>query len=553
MSASLLALFVFTAFFLGYRFYSRYLSERLFDLDKDLGPTPATEINDNIDYVPTKPSVLFGHHFASIAGAAPIVGPAVAVIWGWVPAVIWVLLGTIFMGAAHDLGALVVSMKKRGQSIGQVATDLIGERAKTLILIVILFLVWLVIAVFALVIANLFVSFPSTVLPVNFQILVALFIGYFINRKGKPILVPALMAQAVLLLMIYLGSYFPISLEPWFGENQLMAWIVFLLVYSFFASTLPVWALLQPRDFINSHMLFIGLGGLILGLFIMQPTVVAPAFQADPVGAPSWFPFLFITIACGAISGFHGLVSSGTTSKQIKNWKDARPIGYGGMLGEGTLALMATLAVAAGFASFEAWHVHYGDWENAQGLSSAINAFVHGSTYFLSGLGLPETFSATLISVLIISFAATSLDTATRIQRHVIGELGNSWKIKSLGNRYVASGVAVGSAFLLMLLEQGGRGGLILWPLFGATNQMLAALTLIVICLYLLKKQKPYLPYFIPLIFLVAVTALGLLLNIFSFFKSENYLLASLSGLLLALEVWIISEGLLKIRELQKI
>lgn len=536
MNSALVALGVLICFWLGYRFYSRYLGSVIWGLD-DSKPTPAVSQTDGVDYVPTAKPVLFGHHYASIAGAAPIVGPAIAIIWGWVPAVIWVVVGSIFLGAAHDFGALVISMRHRGQSVGQVTANVIGSGPRNLFLVVIFFLVWLVIAVFALVIANLFISYPSTVLPVNFQIVVALAIGYLVNRKGRSLFVPTLLAQIGLFVAMYFGALYPISLEPLFGDGQKMAWISMLLIYSFIASVLPVWALLQPRDYINSYQLFIGLGAMVLGLFIVQPTIVAPALNLSPQGAPFWLPFLFITIACGAVSGFHGLVSSGTTSKQVKAWSHSRPIGYGAMLGEGLLALLATLAVATGFESASAWHVHYGSWDGAKGLSASIEAFVMGSTQFLGGLGIPETFAGTMIGVLIISFAATSLDTAARIQRYVVAELGTNWKIPTLQNRYVASGIAIGSAFLLMMFKGGGTGGLVLWPLFGATNQMLAALTLIVVTVYLIKKGKPSRAYLFPAIFLSLVTFIALLSNIKSFYQGEKYLLLVMALVLLVVQM----------------
>ena len=288
--------------------------------------------------------------------------------------------------------------------------------------------------------------------------------------------------------------------------------------------------------------------GLILGVLILQPPVVAPMFQANPDGAPPWFPFLFITIACGAISGFHGLVSSGTTSKQVNKWSDTRAIGYGGMLGEGTLALLATLAVSAGFADSKSWHNHFSSWGEAKGLSASIEAFVLGSSRFLGGVGVPVEFAKTMMSVLIISFAATSLDTATRIQRYVIAEVGETSGIGLLKQSWVAAGLAVLSALFLMLIDQGGKGGLVLWPLFGAANQMLAALILIVVSVYLIKNKKSATPYIIPLVFLLIVTLFGLAFNLSQFINSQNYLLASLSAVLLITELWIVIEALTVIR-----
>lgn len=543
MNAAIVGLAGLVLFTLAYRFYGRYISRTIFSLDTENSPTPSHEFRDDIDYVPTKKGILVGHHFSSIAGAAPIVGPAVAVIWGWVPAMIWIICGVMFMGAAHDFGALVLSMKHKGNSIAYVAEKILGKRSRTLFLTVIFFLVWMVIAVFALVIANLFIKFPGAVLPVNFEIIIAIVMGVLINKKGKSLTIPSILAQAMLIVTIFIGTKYPMSLSGIFGENELMAWVVFLMIYSFIASVLPVWTLLQPRDYINSHQLVVGLTLMVLGLFITQPTIVAPAVNFQAEGAPPWFPFLFITIACGAISGFHGLVSGGTSSKQVATWKDARPVGYGSMLGEGLLALLATLAVTAGFNSEAAWHNHYSNWSAANGLSAKISAFVLGAGKFVAGLGIPEDVSHTVIAVLIISFAATSLDTACRIQRYIVGEFGKSMKIPQLENRFVGSGIAVGTAFLLMLTSEGGKGGLHLWPLFGATNQMLAGLTLIVITVFLIQKRKNFWPYLIPAVFVILMTALGLSMNIKIYYSQENWFLITLGIILFLAQIWVFVES----------
>lgn len=550
MNAAVLGVGGLILFVLAYRFYARYLQDKVFQLP-DNNKTPAHELEDGIDYVPTNKKVLFGHHYSSIAGAAPIVGPAVAVIWGWVPAVLWVILGVIFMGACHDFGCLVLSMQHRGESMGQLAEKIMGRRVRNLFLLVIFFLVWLVIAVFALVIANLFIQFPGSVIPINFEIAIALVMGFLINKKKIDLTIPSILAQIGLLVMIWVGTKYPISLEPLFGDQTVMAWIVFLLVYSFIASILPVWVLLQPRDYINGHQLFLGLTLMILGLIVTQPEIVAPAINPNPEGAPSWFPFLFITIACGAISGFHGLVSSGTTSKQVKNWRDARPIAYGGMLGEGLLALLATLAVTAGFSSSEQWHAHYGSWSAANGLSAKIGAFVMGASSFISGLGIPQDFAQVVIAVLIISFAATSLDTAGRIQRYVIGEIGSGLNLPVLKNRFVGAGLAMASALILILAKDGGKGGLFLWPLFGATNQMLAGLSLIVICVYLYKLKRPTLSFALPCFFILLMTGISLVMNINVYVSSQNWFLTSLAVLLFLAQIWIIVEGVMAVRRRQ--
>lgn len=548
MGSAYIGLSALLFFVLAYRFYARFLENKIFNLAQESSLTPANEYRDDIDFVPTKKGVLFGHHFSSIAGAAPIVGPAVAAIWGWLPAVIWVVFGVIFIGACHDFGALVLSMKHKGGSIAQVSSKILHPRVRSLFLIVIIFLVWMVIAVFALVIANLFKSFPSSVIPVNFEIVIALVMGLFINKKNKSLKIPSIIAQILLFVMIYVGTKFPISLGGIFGEHELMAWMIFLLIYSFIASILPVWTLLQPRDYINGHQLFLGLFLMVSGLVVTNPKVVAPALNFSPSGAPPWFPFLFITIACGAISGFHGLVSGGTTSKQVRSWRDAKAIGYGSMLGEGLLALLATLAVTTGFASRASWHGHYATWSAANGLSAKINAFVIGAGKFIAGLGIPEDVSHTVIAVLIISFAATSLDTACRIQRYIIGEFGESLGLNFLKNRYVGSSIAVLSAFALMLSSSGGKGGLYLWPLFGATNQMLAGLSLIVISVFLFKKRRNVLPYAIPACFIILMTILALILNIKIFLEKSNWMLVSLGVILFLTQAWITVEAIIIVK-----
>ncbi len=549
MNAALLAFFSIFCFFLSYLFYSRFLGKKIYRLDSNI-ITPAHEFKDGIDYVPTNKHVLFGHHFTSIAGAAPIIGPAIAVIWGWLPALLWVVIGTIFIGAVHDFGCLVISAKNKGHSIGDLTGNIIGKRARALFLTIIFFLTWIVIAVFAYVIATLFAQFPTTVLPVNIQIIVAITIGIIIYRTRFGILIPSIIALIILYTFIYLGVYFPVHL-PAFVGGQVESWIILLFVYAFIASVLPVWLLLQPRDFINSHQLFVGLGIMYLGLFILHPPMVAPALNLRVEGGLPWFPFLFITIACGAISGFHGLVGSGTTSKQINNISDARMIGYGAMLGEGSLGLMSVLASTAGFATLAAWKSHYSSWSTAGSMDAKVGAFVNGGAYFLKeGLMLPDGFGTTLIAVIVISFAATTLDTSTRIQRYITTELGQIYNIKILTNRFVASAIA---AFTPLILVFGGEGlsWKRLWPIFGATNQMLAGLSLLVLSVYLFRKGRKTIFTLIPMIFLIIMTSTAMVLSLRDFIRSGNWVLSILSLFLLSFSFWIILEAVTVVRKMR--
>ncbi|MBW2240647.1 MAG: carbon starvation protein A [Deltaproteobacteria bacterium] len=544
MNAAVLALCVFAFFAVGYRFYSKFLSERIFALADD-EPVPSRTLEDGVDFVPTRKDVLWGHHFTSIAGAAPIVGPAIAVIWGWLPALLWVALGTVMMGAVHDFSALVISLRHRGSSIGEIAGQVISPRVRTLFLLIVSFLIWIVLAVFAFIIGTLFTQYPGAIFPINVQIIVAMLLGWLVYRRGVDILPPSLVAFAVLLTAVFFGNSFAEAF-PAVTSISVTGWVWILLIYSFIASVLPVWLLLQPRDYLNAHQLLTGLALLTLGLIVLQPAIVAPAINPNPVGAPPMIPFLFITIACGAISGFHGLVSSGTTSKQIGCAKDARAIGYGGMLGEGALGMLAVLASTAGFLTFEEWSAHYGSWGAANGLGAKLSAFVDGGARFVSSLGIPTETAATFIAVMVIAFAATSLDTGARIQRLVISELAEAYGWKALTNRFAAGAVGISAALVLAVTQAGGQGGLILWPLFGTTNQLVAGVTLLVVSVWLRKQGKPVVYTVVPMVLVGLATVVAMTGEVIGYYQafSERWLLAISGSIILVLDVWVMLEGL---------
>ncbi len=541
MNAAVVCLAALAVFAFGYVVYSKHLV-RVFGV-RDDEAVPARQHEDGIDYVPTHKHVLFGHHYASIAGAAPIIGPAVAVVYGWLPALLWIVIGVVFMGAMHDFATLVISVRHGGDSVGTISAKVLGERTRTLFLLVIFALILLVIAVFARAIAGLFVAQPGTVIPINFEILVALAIGWACYRRKVKLLWPSIAALIALYASVYVGVKVPISLAAWVGvEHEATTWVVLLLLYSFVASVLPVWSLLQPRDYINSHQLMVGLAALLVGIFVAHPPMSAPAVNTGLHGAvPPLFPFLFVTVACGAISGFHGLVSSGTTSKQLASAADARPIGYGAMLGEGVLALIATLAVAAGLGDF-AGHYHGGLPSGAQG----VTYFVQGAANFLTPLGVPKGAALVVVAVLVISFAATSLDTGVRIQRFIVAELGRIWKVRALENRYVGGALAVGPSLLLYLAGKDRT----LWPLFGASNQMLAGLSLVVVTVWLYRtgRRRAWLYAAIPMALVLVVAAAALNHQLLEFYHSGSYVLAAVGGLLLVLELWIVIEGVLAVR-----
>lgn len=558
MNAVLLTIGVLIFYLLMYRYYHRYVARRIFGA-KPGELTPAHQHFDGVDYVPTKRHVLWGHHFSSIAGAAPIVGPAIAVIWGWAPALLWVVFGSIFIGAVHDGGTLILSAKRKGKTIADITGGLINNRARNLFLGVIVFLTWTVIAVFALIIAVLFNKYPQAVIPINAEIILALVIGWWGYHKKRGLLIPSIIALTIMYGLIPVGIEYPISISPWLGSETLksvglalglpawfgtpvMIWIFLLMIYSFIASILPVWTLLQPRDFINSHQLIVGLALMYAGFFVAAPVIVAPAFNPSPQGAPSPWPFLFITIACGAISGFHGLVSSGTTSKQLDKMEDACSIGCGSMIGEGLLAVMAILACTAGFVSEGEWLNHYASWNAAQGLIAKLSAFIQGTGHFIGSLGIPPDLAEALVVVIIISFAATTLDTATRIQRLILSEIGESLPGKKLPqlfqNRYLGSAFAVLSAFVLLCAADEGKGGLILWPLFGATNQLIAVLGLSAVTYWLIKKQTPSLFTALPLLFLSVIVLWAIISNTLSYLHNGDFLLFWTQIVIIGMIIW---------------
>ena len=432
MIATLTVLACFAFYAMGYLFYSKFLARRVFDLRAD-HPTPAHTLEDGVDYVPTHPLVLFGHHFASITGLSPMLGPAIAVIWGWLPAMLWVVFGSILIGCVHDFGALVVSVRGEGKSIGAIAEGLMGRRAKSLMHAIIFFGIALAMGVFAYVVSLLFspAFYPESVVPSGVILLAALAIGWLVRKRGFNLWLLIAAAFALTLVAVLLSPLLPVK---W---DSVEGWTLVLLAYAYLASVLPVWQLLQPRDFLNSLLLYLGLGLTYIGFFVLRPQFVAPVVDTHPPGAPPIYPFVFIVIACGAASGFHSLVSSGTTAKQLDRETQARPIGYGAMIGESMLGLAAVLACTAGFVSTDVWRHHYHDWGSMQGLGNSMSAFIEGSTRFVSTLGLPEQFARTLIAVVVVSFALTTLDSATRLLRYNIEEIAASVRFKPLANRYL--------------------------------------------------------------------------------------------------------------------
>jgi len=553
----------FFGYILMYWTYGRFIAKKIFKISVT-APVPSKEFEDGVDYVPTRKGIIFGHHFTSIAGTGPIVGPAIAIIWGWVPALLWVFIGSIVMGAVHDFGTLVISMRNQGKSISEFTAKYINNRARFLFFIIVFLALWIIIAIFGLIIAILFSMYPTSVAAVWLQIPIALGLGYFIYKRGSNVFLSSVIAVILLYAVVVIGRFIPLEMPALFGIPATGIWTILLLIYAYIASVLPVTTLLQPRDFINAYQLLIAMVLLSAGVFLSSLSgkleLVAPAVQLHPAEAPPMWPFLFITIACGAISGFHSLVSSGTSAKQIRTEKDAMFVGYGSMLIEGILATLVIVAVAAGIgmgytdASGEtitgvhAWTTHYSSWTAAEGLGSKISAFVIGAANMIASTGIPHEIAIIIMGVFVASFAGTTLDTATRIQRYVVGEIASDFKTNIFRNRYIATLFVVVTAALLAFANGAdGMGALTLWPMFGAVNQTLAALALIIVTLYLRRKGKLYwLVAGIPALFMAVMTSWASLMNQAGFFERFEWLLFTVNGFIVLIVIWVTIEGIFR-------
>ncbi len=511
--STIIFLIVLLILLLGYFIYGRFVSNILGI--NQLRETPANSKFDGLDYVPAKNwLVLFGHHFASIAGAGPIVGPVFAYIyWGWLGVLVWIVLGSIFLGAVHDFVALFISVREGGSSIGQVAEKYISKPASIIFLIFLWCALILVIAVFANASAKSFVSEPEVVLPSLGLIPIAILIGFFVYRRQVSILLATLFGLLLLAGLIYLGSKIFIILPI---ANPYLGWIIILFIYAFFASIVPVNILLQPRDYISSFLLLFGILIAFIGI-VTKPLPVASAqfFKFNSEIGPM-FPLMFITVACGAISGFHSLVASGTSSKQLSNEADAKKIGYGAMIIEAVLATIALFCVAFGLKKLPA-------------TVNPVEVFAQGFGQIVFFLGDYAKFIALVI---LNAFILTTLDTATRITRFLSQELFH------INNKYLATLIVIVVAGIFCLSGTFAT----LWPMFGASNQLVAGLALVVATSYLIKTKKNYKITLIPALIMFIITIAALLIMIKDFFKAGNYLNLVLSIVLIILGAFIVVE-----------
>jgi len=526
MNSIVLIVSIFIIFVLAYRFYGKIL-ESLWGVDASR-PTPAITQNDGVDYVPAKNIlVLFGHHFSSIAGAGPVIGPIMAcLVWGWVPAMLWVVLGSILFGGIHDYGALMISIKEKGSSIGDIASSTISKKARFIFSVFIWFTLILIVAVFSYLTADTFAAKPEIVIPSLGLIPIAFLFGVGIYRFKYPLALMTIISLSALAGLVFLGNLAPVNL----GYNAQNLWIIVLLAYCFFASIIPVNLLLQPRDYLSSFLLFVGILIGIIGVFVTHPVTKTPAFISLNSSQGSLWPMMFITIACGAISGFHSLISSGTTSKQIANETDAKKIGFGGMLVEAFLAALVIIIFSSSF-SLPEFHAH--QLMNTNPISLFGESFGNVTKIFLGPWG---TFIALFV---LNAFILTTLDSATRIVRYVTEE------ILIIKNRFLSTLAVVVFAGSLALAHD--KGGLPIWkkiwPLFGASNQLIGALALIVIACWLLQKNKSgFLYALLPALFMLITSLTALSIKIPSQWRNQEFLLVIISTILIITTLLLISE-----------
>ena len=504
----------------AYRFYGSFIARKL-GIDNS-NVTPAHTREDGVDYVPSNRFVVLGHHFASIAGAGPIVGPVIAVSFGWVPALLWIIIGGIFFGAVHDITSMTASLRHQGKSIGEIIQQYIGDSGKKLFLIFAFATLLLVIAVFMDIVARTFVTVPAAASASVFFILLALLFGVVINRLGFPLWISTIFGVGLLYFFVYLGEVFPFQI----GYGW---WIAILVSYIFLAAVTPVSILLQPRDFLNSFLLYgmilFGVAGIIIGNPRIEMTS-SMQFQVENLGF--LFPVRFVTIACGAISGFHSLVASGTTSKQINKEEDVKMIGFGGMLIETLLAVIAVMAVAV---------MSRGDFGLRLAEAGPVTLFSEGLGGFISSIGIPVSVAISFVALTVSAFALTTLDTCTRLARFIIQEYADdipSARIRSpLQNRFIATFLVVLLSGLLLFTGQFEQ----LWPIFGSANQLLAALALLAGTVWLAKKKINPVFTVIPMIFMFTVTLLSLLIFAWNQYQQASWFLSVLSVTLFVLAV----------------
>lgn len=530
MNSLFLLLIGIVVFFVAYVFYGGYLAKK-WGVDPKR-ETPAHTKFDNVDYCPADARILLGHHFSSIAGAGPITGPILAAVFGWVPVFLWIIFGCVFIGGVHDFGSLLASIRHDGKSIGEIIRVNIGEKGKMLFNVFAWVTLILVVAAFTDICASTFAydaAKPTALVGAQagtasiLFIFLAMLFGFAVYRKNASIGLSTVVGVALLFFCIWIGYVFP------FMKLTKVQWDILLLVYISLASILPVWILLQPRDYLCSFLLYSMVIGAVIGIVITHPSMQLAPYTSFKVNGQTLFPFLFVTVACGAVSGFHSLVSSGTTAKQItREAPDAKLIGYGAMLIEGLVAIVALIAV--GYV--------------AKSSGTPAQVFANGVATFMNSFGIPMQVGKVFVILAFSAFALTSLDTATRIGRYIYQEFfdkATAKTKKTFANIYISTFITVFASAALLVY-----GYAKIWPIFGSANQLLAGLALLAVSAWLAKSGKKYSNTIIPMIFMfgVTLTALALLMKQYLFSAKPNFILGAFAVILFVLAIVLIFEAI---------
>ncbi len=525
MNASIIALIGIGWLIFAYRWYGKKIETKVVQ-PNDANPTPATNINDNRDYVPTKSPILFGHHFSSIAGAGPIIGPIFAFsLFGWLPTLMWILLGTVFMGAVHDYTTMMASVRSRGVSITDITERSVSKTARWIFTVFVWLALALVQAVFAVLTAQTLTEKPDIVIPTIGLIFLAICFGYLVYYKNVSLIISTIISIGIIFILILFGDYYPI-------KASYETWLFLTFAYAFIAAVIPVWVLLQPRDYLSMYLLLAGMILGFVGIFVTNPTINAPAFTSfDSSSGPLW-PILFITVACGAISGFHSLVASGTSAKQLRKESDAKKIAFGGMLTEGALALLVIVLVGS--------VLHWGStplgitdgfvFQNLLKQSANIT-FGTALGVVLNSLGIPLFIGITFGVLMLNAFILTTLDTTVRLARYIVQESIGT-KIKLFNNRYIAAAMGLILAYMLTI----GGNWKTIWPVFGASNQLVASLALFVVTAYWFAFRRPRKFTLIPAILMLITTEAALIYQLFwLYIPQQNFMLITISSALIVL------------------
>ena len=537
MNSALILLLVLIWFFLGYKIYGRFIEKRLKINDKNI--TPAVKQKDDVDFSPAKKPLLFGHHFASIAGAGPIIGPILAISYfGWLPVVLWIGLGSVFIGGVHDFVSLIASVRDKAKGVSSIAKEYLSSKAGTFFTIMVFITLLLIITVFSVSAAESVIARPDLIIPLLTITITAIILGFGIQKLKWDYKISTIIAIIIVFLSVWISVKIPISfnLEAILLKNII---ITLILLYAGIASVVPVWILLRPRDYLSSIQLMLLLLLGIVGILIVNPSINAP-MRISGSGFSLW-PVLFITVACGAISGFHALIASGTTSKQLHKESHGRSIGYGGMILEGILAVVVTLVVIAGLR----WGTGEGSFQFAldQGW---IVLFSSGFGNIVGSLGIPlitGSVAALLGAFMVNQFILTSVDTSTRLNRFIIAEkFPKIFKKSNLRNRILIALIILLPAWLLAITH----GYETLWRLFGSSNQLIAAIAMMVAASFFISKKTKVKFILIPAIFML-ITTLGALLYLTfragGYLSEGNFILVAISLILVGLGIFVAIEG----------